>query len=152
MVQISPPNSSLHASSLTALTVSPSPHFSLPLIYSWHHHSLLSPFPPSSPSPLSLTHFYFPTSSPSPFTIAHRFLPSRSAIHYPSLPLRCVLRAGLWRSTAAPATPTRSSDWQSRAATASEYRPSVMLGRVLSLTHTPSAPPSPYPQPSKVKW
>lgn len=64
--------------------------------------------------------------------------------------LRLYLRPGLWRSTVVPATPTRSRDWRSPAATASEYRPSATLGRVLSLTHTPSAPPSLYPLPSKV--
>ena len=78
--------------------------------------------------------------------------PSRFAIHLSrALHVRCVPSPGLWRSTADPATPTRSSDWPSPAATASEYRPSVTPGRVLSPTHTPSAPPSLYPLPSKVK-
>lgn len=65
--------------------------------------------------------------------------------------LLCCPSPGLWRSTADPATPTRSSDWPSPAATASEYRPSVTPGRVLSPTPTPSAPPSLCPLPSKVK-
>lgn len=114
-----------------------------------------SPSLPFTISPLSLMEWSFmprPVSAPSVTLNRPSFLKNffRFTSYCLFLLLHYVPCLGLWQSTVVPATPTRFSDWPSPAATASEYRPSVMLGRVLFLTRIRSAPPSLYPLPWKV--
>lgn len=125
---------------------------------SFRFQTLTSPFPQPvhstitllSHAPLSLLFLPF---APSPLFSTAVFSLDLWFTAPPSFVLHdFIFCPGLWRSTAAPATPTRSSDWPSPAATASEYRPSAMLGRGLFQTHTPSAPPSLCPLPLKVNW